>query len=546
MRWFRNLKVRNKLLAIFAIILFLSLGTSLINYIEFKQVKDNLRLIVEDRYVKVNKLNEIKGDILTIAEILRNILLIDDQKQIDSYISKVREVQAAVGDKLKYLEGVIRSEEGKKLFSELKTAREEYIKEREKQFSLLKEGKKKEAKESLLGGVANAQNKYLNTVEKNIQFQEKMMDKTVKEADSDYRQSIIIMIISSIISFIILAFSTIILTKSISNPLTKCTSVAESISEGDLTKKLEVDQNRISKDEVGKLTLATSIMSEKIKGMLSELKITADTLASASQQLSASSEQMSRGVAEQSGRASQIATSSTEMSQTVIDIAKNASSIAASAVDTAKIAKSGQEIVDKAVSEVKAIAQTVSESAGLMTSLGEKSKQIGDIVNVIKDIADQTNLLALNAAIEAARAGEQGRGFAVVADEVRKLAEKTSKATSEIATMISAIQNEVQKAVNSMNEGTKRVEIGVEYSSNAGKALNDIVKSVDNLQSMVQQIASATEEMSSVSEQISNDIETIANVSKETSTASEQIAQSSSDLARLATKLTDLVRQFKT
>ncbi len=174
-----------------------------------------------------------------------------------------------------------------------------------------------------------------------------------------------------------------------------------------------------------------------------------------------------------------------------------------------------------------------------------RQKNIGEIVSVIKDIADQTNLLALNAAIEAARAGEQGRGFAVVADEVRKLAERTSKATSEIGSMIGAIQDEVQKAVASMNEGTKRVEIGVEYSSNAGEALKNIVRSVDNLQSMVQQIASATEEMSTVSEQISSDIETIANVSKETSAGSEQIAQSSSDLARLASKLSDLVRQFR-
>lgn len=545
MKWFRDLKVRNKLLVVFGFVLLLNLGTYVVNFFEFKHLKDDLHIIVDDRYVMVNKLDDVKADVLMIAETLRNMLLVDDQKQIDAYMNRVREVQAAVGDRLKYLEGVIKSEEGKKLFAELKAAREEYIKEREKQFNFLKEGKKKEAKELLLGPVASAQQKYLDAIERNVQFQEKMMQETVKETDSEYRKSIIIMVVSGIISLIIIILSIIILTKGISSPIVKCASVAGSMAEGDLTKKLDIEASQIPKDEVGTLLTATSNMSEKLRAMLSELKITSDTLASASQQLSASSEQMSRGVLEQSGRSSQIATSSTEMSQTVIDIAKNASSIASSAVETAKTAKTGEEIVDKAVQEVKAIAQTVSESAGLMTSLGDKSKQIGDIVNVIKDIADQTNLLALNAAIEAARAGEQGRGFAVVADEVRKLAEKTSKATSEIASMIGAIQSEVQKAVSSMNEGTKRVEIGVEYSSNAGKALREIVKSVDNLQSMVQQIASATEEMSSVSEQISSDIETIATVARETSTSSEQIAESSSDLARLATKLSDLVRQFK-
>lgn len=545
MKWFRDLKVRSKLLVVFGFIFLLNVASSGIGLFEISGMKGNIHQIVEDRYVKVNKMENWKAEVLTIAELLRNMLLVDDQKQVDAYMNRVRELQASVADKLKYLEGVIRSDEGKKLLSELKSVREEYIKEREKQYNLLKEGKKKEAKDLLFGSVANAQIKYLDSIGKNIKFQERMMAEAVKNADSEYKRSIILLAGSGLVSVIFIVLFVIILTKAISAPLVKCASVAEGMAAGDLTKNIDIEQKYIPKDEVGKLITATSNMSEKLKGIVFEIKSTADTIASASQQLSASSEQMSRGIAEQSGRASQIAASSTEMSQTVIDIAKNASSIASSAVDTAKTAKKGEGIVDKAVAEVKAIAQTVSESAGLMTSLGDRSKQIGDIVSVIKDIADQTNLLALNAAIEAARAGEQGRGFAVVADEVRKLAERTTKATSEISSMIGAIQGEVQKAVVSMDEGAKRVEIGVEYSSSAGDALKDIVSSVDNLQSMVQQIASATEEMSTVSEQISGDIETIANVSRETSTGSEQISESSSDLARLATKLSDLVKQFK-
>ncbi|HMK50747.1 MAG TPA: methyl-accepting chemotaxis protein, partial [Thermodesulfovibrionales bacterium] len=156
-----------------------------------------------------------------------------------------------------------------------------------------------------------------------------------------------------------------------------------------------------------------------------------------------------------------------------------------------------------------------------------------------------TNLLALNAAIEAARAGEQGRGFAVVADEVRKLAERTAKATSEISGMIGAIQEEMDQAVVSMEDGTKRVEIGVEFSTQAGEALKKIVGSVMELQTMVQQIATATEEMSTASEQISGDIDTIASVSKETSVSSDQVSQASSDLSRLAGDLQGVVGMFR-
>jgi len=316
--------------------------------------------------------------------------------------------------------------------------------------------------------------------------------------------------------------------------------IAQRVADGDLSVSIN-----IKKGDDTSLLSAIAHMVEKLKKLTVDIKSTADNIASASNQLSASSEQMSRGTIEQSGRASQIATSTSEMSQTVIDIAKNASNIASAATDAAKTAQDGGDVVEKSVREVKAIAGTVSETAKMVSSLGERSKQIGEIVSVINDIADQTNLLALNAAIEAARAGEQGRGFAVVADEVRKLAERTAKATSEIGNMIKGIQDEVQKAVHSMEEGTKRVEVGVNFSVQAGNALRDIVKSVNNLQTMVQQIASATEEMSTVSETISGDIETIASVSKETSASSGQIAHASSDLARLAGNLQNIVGQFK-
>src|SRR5208337_2760755 len=233
---------------------------------------------------------------------------------------------------------------------------------------------------------------------------------------------------------------------------------------------------------------------------------------------------LSEGVNNIDGRAKdqlaqidQIASATAEMSQTIVDVAKNASYASEMAKGATDIADKGKDTVKKAVDAIMSISDSVRESSDTIEELGRSSHEIGEIVAVINDIADQTNLLALNAAIEAARAGEQGRGFAVVADEVRKLAERSSKATAEIGRMITAIQVEVEKAVSSMNEGTKRVNIGVECSVKAGEALSTIVSSIYSLQSMVQQIASATEQMSTVSEQISGDVETVASVSKESS-----------------------------
>ncbi|MDD5435395.1 MAG: methyl-accepting chemotaxis protein [Nitrospira sp.] len=331
------------------------------------------------------------------------------------------------------------------------------------------------------------------------------------------------------------------ITTSITRPLSNAVDVSNSIAKGDLSVNIKVD----SEDETGQLLTSMNNMADNLKKVIGDIKSTSDNVASASEQLSASSAQMSKGVVEQSDRSTQIATAATEMSQTVNEIAKNTSTIAHSANETAKVAREGETIVEKSIVEVQEIAETVKESTSLMVSLSGRSKQIGDIVNVINEIADQTNLLALNAAIEAARAGEQGKGFAVVADEVRKLSERTAKATSEIGSMIGLIQGEIEKTVSSMEGVSRKVGVGVDFSFQAGDALRKIVGSVNDLQSMVQQIASATEEMSTTSEEISKDIMTVANVSKETSSGSEQIANASSDLAYLATKLTDIGKQFK-
>lgn len=357
-------------------------------------------------------------------------------------------------------------------------------------------------------------------------------------------KNIVLLIIVAVLSIIVSLFFAIRLFRNVMVQLGgdpgEIAMIAGRISEGDLTVKIEGEGK-----EITGILAAMDVMSRKLKGIVASLKSAADNVATGSGQLSSNSGEITRTMDEQSSRANQIAAAAEEMSQTVIDIAKNASNIASSATDTVVIARKGAEVVDKSVNESKAIADTVNSSSAVIQTLGEKSKQIGEIIGVINDIADQTNLLALNAAIEAARAGEQGRGFAVVADEVRKLAERTGKATSEIRGMISSIQTEVDSAVISMESTNKKVQAGLQYSLEAGEQLKKIVGSVDGLQSMVQQIASATEEMSSTSEMISGDIQGVASAANQISSGSNQISQSSSSLANLAGQLKGIVDQFK-
>jgi len=317
------------------------------------------------------------------------------------------------------------------------------------------------------------------------------------------------------------------------------TEITRKVADGDL--KVDID----SQAKAGSLLAAEKEMVEHLRKIVSDIKVASESLASGSEQLSASAEEISRGMSEQAERASQIASSTEEMSQTVLDVARNASNMASSATNTSSLAHKGEDIVKKSVCEVSTIDGKVADASDIMKTLGERSTQIGEIVIVIDDIADQTNLLALNAAIEAARAGEQGRGFAVVAGEVKKLAERTAKATAEISDMIKSIQKDVDVAIGSMNGVKVQVEAEVAFSTQAGQALHTIVESVADLHSMVQQIATATEQMSSVSENISSDIQSIAQSSKETTVGSDQISEASLELANLAGKMKDVVDKFK-
>ena len=261
-------------------------------------------------------------------------------------------------------------------------------------------------------------------------------------------------------------------------------------------------------------------------------------------EISSSSEQMAAGAQEQSAQTTEVAGAVEQMTKTILETTKNSSIAAESAKNAGEIAKGGGQVVVETIEGMNRIAEVVSKSATMVQALGKSSDQIGEIVQVIDDIADQTNLLALNAAIEAARAGEQGRGFAVVADEVRKLAERTTKATKEIAAMIKQIQKDTGSAVESMVEGQEEVEKGKKLADKAGESLNEIIKGAEQVVDVITQVAAASEEQSSASEQISNNVEAISNVTHESASGIQQIARAAEDLNRFTVNLQDLISRF--
>jgi len=313
------------------------------------------------------------------------------------------------------------------------------------------------------------------------------------------------------------------------------------IAKGDLTKKISL----LGKDEFAWMCWEYTCARKGFTEVVESIKGNAAQLASAAEELSAITEQSSKGVVRQQSETQQVATAMNEMSATVQEVAKNAASAATAASEADEQAKNGHAVVNDTVTTITALANEVSLTADVIERLKGDSLSIGAVLDVIRDIAEQTNLLALNAAIEAARAGEQGRGFAVVADEVRTLASRTQQSTQEINEMIERLQSGANEAVTAMEQGRSKAEATVEQAQKAGAALNAITEVVFNIKAMNMQIASAADEQSATAEEINRNIVNISEVADETASGSQQTALASDELARLAVDLQEKVDKFQ-
>lgn len=350
--------------------------------------------------------------------------------------------------------------------------------------------------------------------------------------------------ILSAISLVLIAISAVLVGMTVKHSLKKLGSVIavlDDAAKGNLSVRIDCEGS----DEIGHLAVSANKMLHDMHEVLAEVAKASREVTDAAVQLHSTSEQMAAGAEEVAVQTGTMATASEEMSATSSEIAHNCTMAAEGSKHSSESSVAGAQVVEETVQLMSRIAEKVKDSSRTVESLGAKSDQIGAIVGTIEDIADQTNLLALNAAIEAARAGEQGRGFAVVADEVRALAERTTKATREIGDMIKAIQQETKGAVEAMEEGVQEVEKGTEASLKSGQALEDILNHVNDVAMQISQIATAAEQQTATTSEITHNIQQVTDVVNVTAQGAQKSVKGASQLASLAEELKEMLSHFK-
>ncbi|WP_288098388.1 methyl-accepting chemotaxis protein [Pseudomonas sp.] len=331
-----------------------------------------------------------------------------------------------------------------------------------------------------------------------------------------------------------------LLINSITKPIANALGAAESIAEGNLTRPITVD----GEDEAGRLLAAMAKMQDKLRDTLLRISGSATQLASAAEELNSVTDESARGLTQQNNEIEQAATAVNEMTSAVEEVARNAVSTSEASQSATASAGDGRDLVQETVSAIERMSADVQSTATLIGDLANESRDIGKVLDVIRGLADQTNLLALNAAIEAARAGEAGRGFAVVADEVRALAHRTQQSTSEIERMIGSIQSGTEHAVDSMRNSTERAESTLNIARGAGMSLDTINSAIVEINQRNLVIASAAEEQAQVAREVDRNLVNIRDLSVQSATGANQTSAASNELSRLAVDLNTMVGRF--
>ncbi|MPQ84114.1 methyl-accepting chemotaxis protein [Pseudomonas sp. MAFF 730085] len=459
------------------------------------------------------------------------------QKTLESFELRNQQIRAAQGVYEKLIEG----NEERAAYDEYVRLLAQYHQIEERMKSLSRAGQV-DALRGLLNTELLSNSEQVNSVlTRLLDLNNKMVLATNRDAEDQYTSAFSMVVGLLIIATALTILFAWLLTRSITLPIAQALEAAEAVSEGNLTRPIKVDGN----DEAGRLLAAMAKMQDKLRDTLQRIAGSATQLASAAEELNAVTDESARGLTQQNNEIEQAATAVNQMTSAVEEVARNAVSTSQASREATTSAGDGRDLVQETVSAIERMSGEVQATATLISDLANESRDIGKVLDVIRGLADQTNLLALNAAIEAARAGEAGRGFAVVADEVRALAHRTQQSTSEIERMIGSIQSGTEHAVDSMRNSTERAESTLSIAKGAGLSLDTINTAIMEINERNLMIASAAEEQAQVAREVDRNLVNIRDLSVQSATGASQTSAASNELSRLAVDLNGMVGRFR-
>ncbi|HEU0234210.1 MAG TPA: methyl-accepting chemotaxis protein [Gallionella sp.] len=542
---FNNLNIASRLALGFGVLLVFMLVITGMGIGGLSKLNEKLHAITDVNNAEIQTASDMRSSVSSIAIALRNLVLMtkDAEKQaemesIKQEIQKYKDAKDLLAEMFK-LPGTTEVETA--LLAKIQEDEAAVFPLIEKATGLAMANKSAEVLMVLMEEVKPKQGKWLDEVTEVMVTKQRINDEAAAEAVKTYTWARNVVLACSAVALILGFAAAFMIARSITKPIKQAVEVAEHIAGGDLTRQIEVKTS----DEVGKLMRALKEMNDSLRSVIVHARENSDRVTAAAAELSSSAGQVSASSQHQSEAASSMAAAVEEMTVSINQIADHADDAHKTSVESSTLAHKGGEVIHDTVSDMNLIAESVNESSRLVQALSQQSEQISEVVKMIKEVAEQTNLLALNAAIEAARAGEQGRGFAVVADEVRKLAERTAKSTLEISSMIEKTHGGIHGALHSLQTGVERVNAGVAKASQAGDAVTQINSGAQMLVGTVNDISAAIKEQSEASNEISRHVEKIAQMAEENHAAVDETAKTAHQLEKLATDLHETVGRFK-
>lgn len=426
-------------------------------------------------------------------------------------------------------------------FRQFKEAMGNYLIAQNKLLEVSRAGRDAEIPGLISGDLKRYSDQMAPLLEWMLEVNRKDSEASVVDAGNQYVNARNIIIAVLVLTALMTVLLAVVLTRSIVRPLSEAVQAAENVAQGDLTQTVQIQ----GRDEVTRLQQALQTMQTNLRDTLQQISGSATQVASAAEELNAVTEEGSRSLQQQNDEIEQAATAVNEMTAAVEEVASNAVSTSTASQQSSSSAIQGSQRVQETVTAIQQMTNDVETTAEQVRSLAGQTRDIGKVLDVIRAIAEQTNLLALNAAIEAARAGEAGRGFAVVADEVRALAHRTQQSTQEIEVMVSGIQQGSSQAVASMQNSSARAQTTLDVARSAGVALEEITRSVGEISDRNLVIASAAEEQAQVSREVDRNLVNIRDLSLQSSAGANQTNSASHELSRLAVELNQMVGRFK-